>query len=95
MLTTYGQVVRLASDGTVLGRFVGLPNEFTPHTALADLAVDAWGRVYTIDNVYDQVTVFEPEGTEDDVLQGAKCNMAGDKWVDPQDICSVIPRSCS
>jgi uncharacterized protein YegL len=36
--------------------------------------------------LYDQVTVFEPEGTEDDVLQGNRCNLSGDKWVDPTDI---------
>ncbi len=86
VLTTYGQVVRMASDGTILSRFVGLPNDFTPHTALMDLTVDEWGRVYTIDTLYDQVTVFEPEGTEDDVIQGGKCSLAGDKWVAPEDI---------
>jgi sugar lactone lactonase YvrE/uncharacterized protein YegL len=86
VLTNYGHVVRMAADGTVLSRFLGLPNDFTPPTALADLAVDAWGRVYTIDNLYDLVTVFEPEGTEDDVLQGNRCSLGGDKWVAPDEI---------
>ncbi|RIL10781.1 hypothetical protein DCC79_06935 [bacterium] len=86
VLTTYGHVVRMAADGTVLSRFVGMPNDFAPATALEDLAVDAWGRVYTVDTLYDQVTVFEPEGTEDDVLEGARCSVQGDKWVAPRDI---------
>ena len=86
VLTTYGYVVRLAADGTVLSRFVGLPNDIVPPTALTDLGVDAWGRVYTIDDLYDQVSIFEPEGTEDDVLQGARCGLGGDKWVAPTEI---------
>ncbi len=86
VLTNYGHVVRMAADGTILSRFVGLPNDITPSTALADLAVDEWGRVYTIDKLYNQVTYFEPEGTEDDVLQGDRCALDGDKWVAPDEI---------
>jgi len=86
LLTNYGHVVRLAGDGTVLSRFVGLPNDLAPATALADLAVDAWGRVYVIDTLYNQVTVFEPRGTEADVLEGNRCGLAGDKWVAPRDV---------
>ncbi len=86
VLTNYGHVVRMAADGAVLSRFVALPNAIAPHTAAADLAVDAWGRVYTIDNLYDTVLVFEPQGTEDEALQGAHCSLAGDKWVAPQEI---------
>ncbi len=86
LLTTYGFVVRLAPDGSTLSRWSALPNELVSPTALMDLAVDAWGRVYTVDTVYDQVTVFEPEGTEADVLEGDRCHMDGDKWVDPKEI---------
>lgn len=86
VLTTYGHVVRLAADGMVLSRFVGLPNPLAPGTALVDLAVDAWNRVYVVDELYNQVTVFEPTGREDDVLVGDRCTLAGDKWVAPTDL---------
>ncbi len=86
VLTHYGHVVRMAADGTILSRFNGLPNDLVPSTALTDLGVDAWGRVYTVDDLYDQVTVFEPEGTEEDVLAGDQCTMGGDKWVAPDEV---------
>ncbi len=86
VLTTYGHVVRMAADGTVLSRFNGLPNEYAAYTGLQDLTVDAWGRVFTIDSVYNLVMVFEPDGTEEDELQGGTCNLSGDKWVAPEHI---------
>ncbi len=86
VLTNYGHVVRLGADGSMLSRFVGLPNGIAPHTAATDLAVDAWGQVFTIDNLYDMVLVFEPQGTEDESLQGARCSLAADKWVAPEEI---------
>ncbi len=86
VLTTYGHVVRLAADGSQLSRFLALPTEATPPDALSDLAVDEWGRVYVVDNLYDQVTAFDPEGTEEEVLQGERCSLAGDKWVAPDEI---------
>jgi len=86
VLTQNGYVVRMAADGTVLSRFVGLSNDLAPPTALSDLGVDAWGRVYTIDTLYSQVTVFEPEGTEDEVLQGERCTLGGDKWAAPDEV---------
>ena len=86
VLTVYGQVVRLAADGTVLSRFVGRPHDGVPPTSLVDLAVDKDGWVYTVDELANQVTVFAPEGTEDQVLQGERCQLGGDKWVDPKDI---------
>lgn len=86
LLTTHGQVVRLAPDGQVLSRFSGLPDDTVPTSAVMDLAVDAWGRVYTIDEHFDQVTVFEPDGSEADVLEGEDCHLAGDKWVAPDEL---------
>lgn len=86
VLTVYGQVVRMAADGTVLSRFVGRPHDGVPPTSLVDLAVDKDGWVYTVDELANQVTVFAPEGTEDQVLQGERCQLGGDKWVDPKDI---------
>ncbi len=86
VLTVYGHVVRLAADGTVLSRFVGRPHDGVPPTSLMDLAVDKDGWVYTVDELANQVTVFAPEGTEDEVLQGERCQLGGDKWVDPKDI---------
>lgn len=86
VLTVYGHVVRMASDGTVLSRFVSRPHEGVPPISLVDLAVDASGWVYTIDELANQVTVFAPAGTEDDVLVGETCNLGGDKWVSPGDV---------
>ena len=86
VLTVYGHVVRLAADGTVLSRFVSRPHEGVPPTSLVDLAVDGDGWVYTVDELANQVTVFAPAGTTDEVLQGATCNLEGDKYVDPNDI---------
>ncbi len=86
ILTTYGHIVRLAADGTVLSRFVGLPFASAPTTAPADMAVDSSGWVYVADTIYDRVTVFAPEGREEDVLEGERCHLAGDKWAAPQDI---------
>ncbi len=86
VLTTYGHVVRMAADGTVLSRFVGLPSATAPTTAPADLAVDRYGWVYVADTVFDRVTVFAPEGREEEVLEGEACHLAGDKWVAPRDI---------
>ncbi len=86
VLTVYGHVVRLAADGTVLSRFVSRPHPGVPPTSLVDLTVDADGWVYTVDGLADQVTVFAPEGTEDEVLQGDDCSLNGDKWADPRDV---------
>jgi uncharacterized protein YegL len=86
VLTVYGHVVRLASDGAVLSRFVARPHEGVPPTSLVDLAVDTSGWVYTVDELANQVTVFAPEGSEVDVLQGGTCNVAGDKWAQPRDV---------
>ncbi len=86
VLTVYGHVVRMASDGTVLSRFVARPHEGVPPISLVDLAVDASGWVYTIDELANQVTVFAPAGTETDVLVGDTCDLDGDKWVSPSDI---------
>ena len=86
VLTVYGHVVRMSSDGTVLSRFVARPHEGVPPISLVDLAVDASGWVYTIDELANQVTVFAPAGTETDVLVGDTCNLDGDKWVSPGDV---------
>ncbi|MFN2114843.1 MAG: VWA domain-containing protein, partial [Anaerolineae bacterium] len=85
-LTVYGHVVRTSADGTELSRFVARPHEGVPPTSLVDIAVDAYGWVYAVDELANQVTVFAPEGTEDDVLIGDKCSVAGDKWADPRDL---------
>jgi DNA-binding beta-propeller fold protein YncE/Mg-chelatase subunit ChlD len=86
VLTVYGHVVRMAADGTILSRFVARPHEGVPPTSLVDLTVDKDGWVYTVDALADQVTVFAPEGSEDEVLQGDNCQLGGDKWADPRDI---------
>ena len=85
-LTVYGHVVRTAEDGTVLSRFVARPHDGVPPTSLVDIAVDKDGWVYSVDELANQVTVFVPEGTEDDVLIGDKCSVQGDKWADPRDL---------
>jgi Mg-chelatase subunit ChlD/sugar lactone lactonase YvrE len=86
VLTSYGHVVRLASDGHELSRFLALPSAGVPPTALVDLAVDRDGWVYVVDGQANQVTVFAPGGRESDVLEGERCHLAGDKWVEPKDI---------
>jgi len=86
VLTVYGHVVRLAPDGTLLSRFVARPHAGVPPTSLVELTVDASGWVYTIDELANQVTVFAPEGMEDEVLMGGTCNLTGDKWAVPRDV---------
>jgi uncharacterized protein YegL len=86
LLTAGGQVVRLAPDGTELSRFDGRPHGGVNPTALVDLAVDAAGRVFTVDATARQVTLFEPSGSEDDALVGERCTVSANKWAAPRDL---------
>lgn len=86
VLTLYGQVVRLAADGRELARFDARPHAGLSPTSLVDLAVDAAAYVYTVDAFARQISVFAPEGIEDDVLLGPSCSFAPDKWAEPRDV---------
>lgn len=86
LLTTDGFVVRLAADGRVLSRWNALPDDHAPATDLTDLGVDAWGRVFVVDTTFDQVSVFEADGREADALEGDRCHVTGDKWVEPREV---------
>ena len=86
VLTSRGHVVRLAPDGTELSRFVGLAAAGAPPVELVDLAVDSSGRVFTVDTFMNRVTVFEPDLGGGTAVEGATCQVSGQKWVSPADI---------
>lgn len=85
-LTAYGEVVRLDADGREAARFDAKPNAFAQARNLADLAVSADGRVFVVNLLMSEISVFAPREGRPDVVKGAVCEVFGDKTASPAQI---------
>ncbi len=82
-LTAYGEVVRLDANGREAARFNAKPNEFAQARNLADLAVSADGRVFVVNLLMSEISVFAPREGRPDVVKGEVCDVFGNKTALP------------
>jgi hypothetical protein len=80
-----GSIERYADDGRITARLDGRPLPFSDPTTLADIVVDADGRVYVADGQSSLISVFEATTDQDEIPipNDAECLFKGKAVANP------------